>query len=480
MNTTIFYAWQSDRPPNVTRNLVERALKDATKSIRNDIDVDSDPRVDRDTAGVPGSPDIVATIFEKIDRAAVFVADVTLVTTDANGRPSPNPNVLVELGYALKVLGWERMVLVMNTTFGGPDDLPFDIRQRRTMTFLVPEGDEQKAPQRQALQKNLEAALRMALAVAERTKPASPLPASPRHPADDLIEALPTSRVDRRALTRRYVERMLLDIDALRPGRGDDDEQLVSAINASLPIVEQFMPVATQFAVFGDAGVRDEIHELFEQLLGRFENPRGFSGSSFRSGFDFFKFLAHELFVVWIEAHLREKAWGVVDALLNAPLTVTGRASPDRTVPYAHLSEFTELLDRTRRQRLGTNRTSIHADMLRERYAMAPLAGRTSWQQFMEADYFLFLRSRIAYGSDWGDTWRPWSVIFLEQPPAFMGRMKSKKFALELAPALGARDLTTLGTELRKADMALTELFRSNMFFRSPCESFAWNEVASM
>jgi hypothetical protein len=35
--------------------------------------------LDSDRQGVSGSPDLAATIFEKIERAAVFVADVTLV-----------------------------------------------------------------------------------------------------------------------------------------------------------------------------------------------------------------------------------------------------------------------------------------------------------------------------------------------------------------------------------------------------------------
>jgi hypothetical protein len=52
--------------------------------------------VDRDTKGVPGSPPIVDTIFRKIDGTAIFVPDLTFVGKRADGRPTPNPNVLIE------------------------------------------------------------------------------------------------------------------------------------------------------------------------------------------------------------------------------------------------------------------------------------------------------------------------------------------------------------------------------------------------
>jgi hypothetical protein len=42
------------------------------------------------------------------------VADVTIVGR-GNGRPTPNPNVLIELGYALKSLGARRLILVQRS-----------------------------------------------------------------------------------------------------------------------------------------------------------------------------------------------------------------------------------------------------------------------------------------------------------------------------------------------------------------------------
>jgi len=111
MSDKIFYSWQSDLPNRTNRGLIQSALKKASKDIRSDDSINVDPVVDRDTLGEPGSPDIAATILRKIDEATAFVCDVSIVCRPVNGRPCPNPNVLVELGYALKSIGSEREMM---------------------------------------------------------------------------------------------------------------------------------------------------------------------------------------------------------------------------------------------------------------------------------------------------------------------------------------------------------------------------------
>jgi hypothetical protein len=162
--STVFYSWQSDRPNNINRGFIEKALEVAAKNIRNDDSIAIDPVIDRDTSGVPGSPDIAHTILAKIDHAQIFVCDVSIITTSAEDRPSPNPNVLVELGYALKTIGPERVILVMNTAFGGPEQLPFDLRARRTVVYRAIEGEADRSTERRNLENRLTEALRAVLA----------------------------------------------------------------------------------------------------------------------------------------------------------------------------------------------------------------------------------------------------------------------------------------------------------------------------
>jgi hypothetical protein len=165
MADRIFYSWQSALPNSTNRGFIEQALEAVVEKIRADETLTLEPVIDRDTDGVAGCPDIAATIFEKIAAAAVFVADVSIINAGSeHQRPTPNPNVLIELGYAVGKLGWSRIVLVANTAFGRLEDLPFDLRQRRVIRYDCTEKTP-KADARKMLSRSLERVLREILSV---------------------------------------------------------------------------------------------------------------------------------------------------------------------------------------------------------------------------------------------------------------------------------------------------------------------------
>jgi hypothetical protein len=172
MQCKVFYSWQSDLPNKTNRGFIQTALENATKRICNDDSIEVEPVIDRDTVGVPGSPDISDTIFAKIEEAAVFVADVSIINQGSSNRLTPNPNVLVESGYALKCLGPGRVILVINTVYGNPETLPFDLRTRRVLPYTMREDVAERAPERRQLEAALEHALRLVLEdeAARRTK----------------------------------------------------------------------------------------------------------------------------------------------------------------------------------------------------------------------------------------------------------------------------------------------------------------------
>ena len=78
-------------------------------------------------------------------------------------RPSPNPNVLIELGYAAATIGWDRVILVQNTAYGDLGVLPFDLRSRRIVPFNL-SAKESRRDERPKLRDQLDSALRNALA----------------------------------------------------------------------------------------------------------------------------------------------------------------------------------------------------------------------------------------------------------------------------------------------------------------------------
>lgn len=197
MNDRVFYSWQSDSPGNTNRNFILDALETAIADINKDETTDVEPVIDRDTLGLAGSPDISHSIFEKIDAASVFVCDVSIIDP-STARPTPNPNVLIELGYAIKSLGWHRIIMVMNTAFGGPEKLPFDLRSKRTTTYAVESDAAEKSPIRKGLAKTFVLALNSIFEShgsrtrATQTKDAASTEAQPRSADTTLFERFRT------------------------------------------------------------------------------------------------------------------------------------------------------------------------------------------------------------------------------------------------------------------------------------------------
>ncbi len=161
----IFYSWQSDLPNTTNRSFVEDTLARVAKSISADETVEVEPVIDRDTKGVAGSPDIASTIFSKIDEADVVVLDVSIINNPTKKRRMPNPNVMVELGYALKSKGYEKVILVFNKAYGEITDLPFDLRMRRLVDYRLIVGAKDRKVIRGALENELNTAIRAALSV---------------------------------------------------------------------------------------------------------------------------------------------------------------------------------------------------------------------------------------------------------------------------------------------------------------------------
>lgn len=196
----IFYSWQSDLPNNTNRSLILQALENVAKQLRVDTSIELEPVIDRDTLNVPGSPNIATTILNKISEAHIFVCDVSIINS-TTPKPCPNPNVLFELGYAIAKLGSERIITVLNKAFGGPEQLPFDLRMHRVLTYNLSSEDSNKAPVRKELERNLDNAIRIILPQIKKQQPYHLI--IPK-PLDQPI-GLPLNIMSKEITTRRFL-----------------------------------------------------------------------------------------------------------------------------------------------------------------------------------------------------------------------------------------------------------------------------------
>jgi hypothetical protein len=201
MSVRIFYSWQSDRKQN--RNFIRSALDAAIKELRQDLTLEEPTRnivADQDTQDVPGTPAIADTILTKIRSADVFVADLTFVASGepkSDARQLPNPNVMLEYGYALHSLGDSKIIGVFNEAHGSPKDLPFDLAHRRWPIRFNLRSDDGSA--RDTEKKNLKDALKLAVRSiiaqfdeAPQVAQAAPAPFIPAEPGDGVGRLRPT------------------------------------------------------------------------------------------------------------------------------------------------------------------------------------------------------------------------------------------------------------------------------------------------
>jgi len=84
------------------------------------------------------------------------VADVSIV----DGK-NPNPNVMFELGYAMNSLGSRHIVMVFNSAYGEPKNLPFDLGFKKQIIYKIKDQAEDKAQERNRLAGVIENALRI-------------------------------------------------------------------------------------------------------------------------------------------------------------------------------------------------------------------------------------------------------------------------------------------------------------------------------
>jgi hypothetical protein len=196
MAFNVFYAWQMDTQTKLNRWFIETAIKAAIKIVRQEAQQAVDELlleralplpedanvVDPDTLtdapedenivfqwgahGHIGATLIAETILERIAGCGAFIADVSFTgkttTHDKRKKKLPNSNVMIEVGAASRLVGWERMILVMNTDYGAVIDLPFDMKHRhcQVMYSLKTWDDPNRVAKAKQLAKDIAAQLR--------------------------------------------------------------------------------------------------------------------------------------------------------------------------------------------------------------------------------------------------------------------------------------------------------------------------------
>ncbi len=440
MRRVIFYSWQSDLPNSTNRGFIQSALAGAANAIAADNSIEVEPVVDRDTKDVAGAPDISSTIFAKIIASDVFVADVSIVTRVRGSRYTPNPNVLIELGYALKALGPERIVLVFNRAFGRIEELPFDLRTRRVTAYEMAEHVRERAPVRNELVNSFDEALRAALR--------HETPTLDETPSILAAEAIELNKPNRIVVLRRNLDSVFKKLNGLEPKKHRDGgtvEELVAGIGTTQEPIAEFSKITEIIAAMNDFDAALEIYRWFGKIYELYNLPKNYNGKYSTADHDYFKFVGHEMFVTLVAFLLREQRWDLLARLLEEPTPVRYIRNQNGpvNVTWRYASEHQSLLANESGKR---RRTSLHADILKERHTIGGLAAVLPFDEFVAADYFLSLRKQS--DSVFPPIWIPRSILYLEHAPMFFRNAEQRETAERLMKILKISSIKELKERL--------------------------------
>ncbi len=163
MEFSIFWSWQSDVRANCNRTLIRNSIEIAMEHIKSNARIVPEIQnynILESAEGVSGTPSITDEIISRIDHCNVFIADLTLVGKINETKMTPNPNVMIEMGYASSKIGWNSIITVMNTFFGDTGFLPFDLQNRRFPIIYHSSPEEtERTKIKEELTKNIERAL---------------------------------------------------------------------------------------------------------------------------------------------------------------------------------------------------------------------------------------------------------------------------------------------------------------------------------
>lgn len=476
MQRIVFYSWQSDLPNKTNRGFIQQALENAASRIVKDTSVEVEPVIDRDTQGIAGSPDIATTIFSKIAASDIFVADISIINQNTDSRHTPNPNVLIELGYALRSLGFERVILTFNLAYGKLESLPFDLRMRRIMTYNVPENAENKADERKNLEKNLENAIRSALDHAPVEEQILPILTS--------LQAIENSQPNKLVALRKDLQSILRKIETLAPktfSAGGSAEELMTAIDATQELVADFSKISEIIVLMKDKPCLLEVYHWLGQVFEKYNTASDYQGRITDGDYDYFRFLGHEMLVSIYAFLLKEQDWDLIKILLVEAIPVSflrERYGP-ADVSYTFAAKGLKGLDDEQKK---LNKISIHGYLLNLRHTDGGLSAIMPMNLFSSADLFLFLHHEFTFKGNFYDKdfWLPWSVIYLKAYPPYLARASRKDHAKILVEIFNLESIEQLKEKLPERILSVRELFGHRGMIDLPVRNADFKNIGSI
>lgn len=264
------------------------------------------------------------------------------------------------------------------------------------------------------------------------------------------IEALRAGRSTYRGAVEDYLASVVAELPNFRiEGKHDPlDEVIFQSILDLTPCENQTLTLLTALSTYrSDDETFRIVDRFFESLLPFYEAPENY-GEHTDWHFDNLKFFAHELYLSFMAFLIKREDFEFATHLVNHRYYRASRRDSIKSVSFAQFCAETPSLNRGRNHRLDLRRTSVQADMLKERSVGKPF----TFEQLMQADFVLYVRDEMDRSREtdgkWRPTWWPTTLLYKSEfGGAFeiFARSESRVYFERIKGLLGIKHKDELG-----------------------------------
>lgn len=298
----------------------------------------------------------------------------------------------------------------------------------------------------------------------------------------DLKYALSSSREPVAPLYSEYLRNMFSELERTKPDFSkfaEYDEAIVTQIKEGIPISYRFIEAALLASKYSDVDAIEAIYNFFGNTLKLYDVPDDFSGNYRSTDFDGYKFLAYEMFVSFIAALIKYDNWGIIGDILADDLFLEKKYD-SKYVSFTRISSYVASLDEIRNKRLNLRRISVIGDLFKERFTKSELSQLVTHMEFLEADYFLFMRT-VSHEDNLQSLWNVWcprSCVWLDRPPSYIVKAEGKRFLGKIVKATGFEKSEEFVENFKRSHSVFTKYFSSG-WKDDPLEYFDFNKIGA-
>ncbi len=240
--------------------------------------------------------------------------------------------------------------------------------------------------------------------------------------------------------TKDYFECFLSEVENFRFEENFDplSDKVITNLESSIPYRNELIKVFKEIARNTDNdNFIEEIHSFFEGLLDYYF-PTETMNSYNNLQFDNFKFMGHEFFLHAQATFIKEKRYDIFNHLIENRYFNNKQHSNDKDT-LLYFSNFRVYLNlfEHRNNKLKLQRTSIPADMLKDRCSSAAI----TFKNIQEVDFILWFRAHIQGNNiRHEDRWWPETLIYLgrfHEPFEIFTRSRQEKHFNKVKSILG-------------------------------------------